>query len=99
MAEDNTKITPPRPPQGEAPTKKPGSAEARREQLNTGSQASNPPAQATGAAPPEPSPPPPNTANREDPEPGHLPENANKKFPQTHYASSDPVDPPPKPMP
>lgn len=99
MAQDNTKITPPRPPEGNSAPQQTAGADSQREQLNADSQAPKPPAKATGTVPPEPNPPPPDTSNREDPEPGHLPDEAHKKFPQTHYASSGPVDPPPKPLP
>ena len=94
MAQDNTDITPPRPPGGEAPAQAPASDSAdRQKQLRPEAPPRQEAPAAPGALPPQPQPPQPENAPHSDPHPQPLPRDAEKKLPETQYGTSDPVDP------
>ncbi|HWX48698.1 MAG TPA: hypothetical protein VNZ61_11640 [Roseomonas sp.] len=94
MVKDNTDITPPRPPGGEAPAKAPaGAAGERQKQLRPEAPPPQPPPAAPGVLPPQPEPPQPENPPAGNPHPKPMPHDANKKLPQTQYGTSGPVGP------
>ncbi|MDJ0389924.1 hypothetical protein QMO56_17595 [Roseomonas sp. E05] len=96
MTVDNSDITPPRPPQGAAPGQAPAEdASARRKQLTPEAPPRQQAPAAPGVLPPEPRPEPPENPPAGDPHPKPMPPDAEKEFPQRHYANSEPEEPPP----